>query len=97
MRIKIKFFGFLAQRISRQIKMNVEEEAKLGEVIAEVFSKYGLGSFNPDSPTAKAKVTPGLLRVFLNGKESSFDHELKEDDEILILPPLVGGGLCSQP
>lgn len=77
--------------------MNVEEEAKLGEVIAQVFNKYGLGHFDPDSPSAQAKVTPGLLRVFLNGKESSFNRKLKEDDEILILPPLVGGGLCSRP
>ena len=77
--------------------MNVEEEAKLGEVVAQVFSKYGLGRFDPDSPSARAKMTPGSLRVFLNGKESSFDRKLKEDDEILILPPLVGGSLCSQP
>jgi len=93
MRIKIKFLGFLAQKIGERIEMNIGEEAKLGDVVAEVFRKYGLGHFEPNSPSAKTRATPGFLRVFLNGKDRPFDQKLEEGDEILILPPLVGGKL----
>ena len=91
MRIKIKFLGFLAQKIGERIEMNIGDDAELGTVVADIFKKYGLGHFEPNSPAAKARATPGFLRVFLNGKDTPFDQKLKEGDEIIILPPLVGG------
>ncbi len=91
MRIKIRFFGFLGVRIGKEVEMNLENELKLGDAIAKIFREYGLGDFDPKSHSAKARVTPGFLRVFLNGKEESFDSKLKNGDEILIFPPLVGG------
>ena len=91
MKVKIRFFGFLAVKVGKQVLMNTKEGTELGKMIARVFKEYDLGRFDPKSSSAKARVTPGFLRIFLNGKEESFDHRLKEGDEIMIFPPLVGG------
>ena len=91
MKIKIRFFGFLVSKIGKQIQISVQEKTTLGEVVAEIFRKYNLGHLDPKSPSARTRVTPGFLRVFLNGKETQFDCELKEGDEIQVFPPLVGG------
>jgi len=91
MKVKIRFFGFLAVKVGKQVLMNTKEGTELGKMVVKVFKEYGLGRFDPESPSAKARVTPGFLRVFLNGKEESFDYQLKEGDEIMIFPPLVGG------
>lgn len=83
-KVRVKYFSLL-----RDYTGKVEEEIELGEkpklrdLLDKVSEKY------PDLKLLSDDGIPAIPLV--NGKYVSFDYELKEGDEIALMPPASGG------
>jgi len=89
MKVKIRFLGYLALKIGTELFLEVEEKITLGEVAARVLEEHDLSQ--AELRAESLRVSPGHLRILLNGREQSFNTLLQEGDEVVFLPPLVGG------
>ncbi len=89
MKVKLRFFGALAQAHGRDVELNLKPNISWGEAVEYVFERYKLGKIKCGRGTPVR--SPGYLLIFLNGKEQAPETELSEGDEISILHPLVGG------
>jgi len=89
LKVKIKFLGYLALKIGTELFLDVEEKTTLGEIVAHILQEHDLSQ--AELRAESLRVSPGHLRVLLNGREQSFNTILQEGDEVVFLPPLVGG------
>ena len=89
MKVKIRFLGYLTLKIGTELFLDVEEKTTLGEVTARVLQEHGLSQ--AELHAESLRIGPGRLRILLNGREQSFNTILQEGDEVVFLPPLVGG------
>ncbi|BEP18019.1 hypothetical protein PYJP_13710 [Pyrofollis japonicus] len=88
--VHVKLVALLREAVGGKDKVDIEiknTSTKLRDVIDELFVKY---------PRLKNLVEElgkrGLDVLFvLNGKETNLDAEVRDGDEIVILPPASGG------
>ncbi len=83
-KVKVKYFSLL-----RDYTGKVEEEIELGDnpklrdLLDKVSEKY---------PELKLLSDDGIPAIpLVNGKYVNLDHELKEGDEVALMPPASGG------
>ncbi len=86
MQIRVRFVGFLARKIGREIVVNLEEEATFANAVKKISEIYGFGPIDINKGN-----DPDYLIVLLNGRSQKPDVKLKEGDEIVFLPPIAGG------
>jgi molybdopterin synthase sulfur carrier subunit len=93
--VKVQTILYLSKIVgAREIEITVPIKSTLQEILENMVETYGdkLAShlFRPKSTT----LLP-YLRLMVNGRDIAFldglDTELKEGDEVLILPPVSGG------
>lgn len=89
MRVSVKLLGYLALKIGAELALDIEAGSTLGGLISSVFREYGLGSVPQTG--GSSSVSPGYLRILLNGRAHGLDAKLSDDDVVTIMPPLVGG------
>ena len=88
-RIRVKLVSLLREAVggASELILEVDEGAKLSDVLKHLFEKYPrLGKLVEDLSRR------GLDVLFvLNGKETNLGAEIKDGDELVILPPASGG------
>jgi len=88
-RIRVKLVSLLREAVggASELILEIEEGAKLGDALKRLFEKYpSLGKLVEELSKR------GLDVLFvLNGKETSLSAEIKDGDELVILPPASGG------
>jgi len=93
--VKVQTILYLSKIVgAREIEISVPNKSTLQEILEKMVDTYGdkLAShlFQPKSTT----LLP-YLRLMVNGRDIAFldgmSTELKEGDEILIMPPVSGG------
>ena len=89
MKIKVLYFGNFRQLTgSKQDVCNIGESSNLGDLVSSLINSYGYEFRN------EIDKTPGL-RILINGRENmlmgGMEAPLRENDTIVILPPVVGG------
>ncbi len=88
-RIRVKLVSLLREAVggASELILEIDEGVKLSDVLKHLFEKYpGLGKLVEDLSRR------GLDVLFvLNGKETSLSAEVKDGDELVILPPASGG------
>ena len=93
--VKVQTILYLSKIVgAREIEISVPKGCTLQQILETMVDSYGdeLAShlFQPKSTT----ILP-YLRLMINGRDIAFldgmSTELKEGDEVLILPPVSGG------
>ncbi len=88
-RVRVKLVSLLRDAVdgAHEIMLEVRNGSSLGDAIRQLFSQYPrLGKLVEELSKR------GLDVLFvLNGKETSLNAEIKDGDEIVILPPASGG------
>lgn len=88
-RIRVKLVSLLRDAVNgvNEIMLEVRNGSKLGDAIEQLFTQYPrLGKLVEDLSKR------GLDVLFvLNGKETSLNAEIRDGDEVVILPPASGG------
>lgn len=81
MRVKVKFFAILRERVgTSEITKEVSEGTTVGELWATLKREYAsLGS-------VEMRLLYAVNQNYVNG-----DHILKDHDEIVFVPPVSGG------
>lgn len=94
-KVKVQTILYLSKIVGgREIELSVPEGCTLQEILEKMVENYGdeLAShlFQPKSTTPLP-----YLRLMINGRDIAFlngtSTQLKEGDEILIMPPVSGG------
>ena len=93
MKVKVRFFAYLAEKVGRKDKFEIEiEEGSKVTGLVETLSKDLKVKENllDENGQLKPEVT-----ILINGREIKFlsgmDTPLEPGDEISIFPPVVGG------
>ncbi|MGQ4833709.1 MAG: MoaD/ThiS family protein [Candidatus Asgardarchaeia archaeon] len=83
MRVKIRFYTELARLFDKEISVEIEKEKTVKEVLEEILK------------TKKLKFSDIYRDYFIlvNGKVSKPEVKVKNDDEIHVLP-MIMGGIC---
>jgi len=88
-RIRVKLVSLLREAVGgvSELILEIDEGAKLSDVLKHMFEKYPrLGKLVEELSRR------GLDVLFvLNGKETNLSAEIKDGDELVILPPASGG------
>jgi len=84
--VKVRFVGFLARKIGREISVELDEGTTFAEAVRRISREYGFGPIDLEKGS-----DPDYLIVLLNGRSHQPDVKLKEGDEIAFLPPIAGG------
>lgn len=81
MKVKVKFFAILKERVG---VAEITKELKEGSTVADLW-KF----LQADHPKL---AVPGIRLLYaVNQNYVSPDHELKESDEVVFIPPVSGG------
>jgi len=88
-KVKIRFLGYLALKIGTELFLEVEEKTTLRDVAVRVLQEHDLSQ--AELHAESLRISPGYLRILLNGREQNFNTIIQEGDEVVFLPPLVGG------
>ena len=81
MKIKVKFFAMLRERVgSGEITKEIREGSTVGELWADLKQEY-------------PKLAPVEMRLLyaVNQNYVNADYVLKEQDEVVFVPPVSGG------
>ena len=89
MNVEVLFFGQLREITgTRQEVIPVEERTRLTNLVKQLSEKYG-EAFCQEIASIKE------LRILINGREYSqldgMDTELKDNNTVAFLPPIMGG------
>lgn len=85
--VTVRLVGHLARKLGREVETELPEGATFGAAVQEIFRRFSLGDLDLNSGSS----THGFLTILLNGRKQSFDVNVKEGDQIALLPPLAGG------
>lgn len=81
MRIALKLFAFFRQMFgSSQITYEIADGATVSDLLEEIYEKY--------PPLEKSR---GHVVVMINKKAVPLTEQIKDGDEVAILPPVSGG------
>jgi molybdopterin synthase sulfur carrier subunit len=88
--VHVKLVALLREAVGEKDRVDIEiknTSTKLRDVINKLFAKY------PRLRTLVEELGKRGLDVLfvLNGKETNLDAEVRDGDEIVILPPASGG------
>ena len=83
MRLRVLFFGVLRDRFSAEERL----EQFPGRTVADLLGYYR--AVAPELGTLW-----GTLAVAVNQQYAAGNMELKQDDEVALLPPVSGGAPC---
>ena len=92
MDIKVRVFGDLKSVLGKGLTLNVKEGATVRSLIHRLADKTDL---KPEGLIGKYRKDGGDLAILLNGRNirllGGLDTGLKDDDEVIFLPPAPGG------
>jgi len=81
MKVRVKFFAILRERVGAG---EITKEIENGSTVAELWK-----ALQQDYPKLNV---PGIRLLYaVNQDYVSLDHALKEQDEIVFIPPVSGG------
>lgn len=86
MQIRIRFVGFWARKIGRELAVELDDGTTLAAAVMQISKKYGFGVINLDHGDDQ-----GVLVILLNGRSQKPSAKLEEGDEIAFLPTMAGG------
>jgi len=86
LQVRVKFVGFLARKIGREISVELRDGTTFAEAVKQISEKYGFGPVDLERGS-----DPDYLIVLLNGRSHQPDVKLKEGDEMAFFPPIEGG------
>lgn len=78
MRVRVKTYGFIAQVLSKEFTLELNEGSTLGDLLGRL--SKGMRGFD---------LTQELILV--NGKAAKLDEPLRDGAEVSILPAVIGG------
>lgn len=89
MKISVLFFAQLRELAGiRQTEVTLAEGSRLGDLIQQLSRQYG-------SAFKREMANLAGLRILVNGQENEVlegpETQLKEGDNIVLLPPVAGG------
>lgn len=95
MKIKIKTLANLWEAVGRrrEILLELEEKSKVMDIVRKLIEMFG-------DPVKKILLDDkgklnSMVSVMVNGRELNYEEmhqvELKDGDEVLFMPPVVGG------
>lgn len=79
MKVTIRYFAVLRDRRGLDTDVIETEARTVGELAASLIETHSLG------------LPPALIRTAVNGSFVPEDTPLKEDDMIVLIPPVAGG------
>jgi|YelNatPaOPRAMG01_1025707.scaffolds.fasta_scaffold00131_69 molybdopterin converting factor small subunit len=78
LKVKVKTYGFIAQKLGSRLELELEEGATVKDLISKLSEK--IKGFDLTQEV-----------VLVNGKAARQDHILNHGDEVTIMPAIVGG------
>lgn len=83
-KVKVKYFSLLRDYTGRvEEEIELEDKPRLKDLLDKIAEKY------PDLKLLSDDSVPAIALV--NGKYVDGNHELKDGDEIALMPPASGG------
>lgn len=81
MKVRVKFFAILRERAgTNAAAVEIEEGSTVADLWRELQSQY------------PKLAVPGIRLLYaVNQNYVGLDHELKQDDEVVFIPPVSGG------
>ena len=81
MRVKVKFFAVLRERVGKpELTVEIEEGITVGALWESLREEH------PRLPLSNMKLLYAVNRQYVGG-----DHVLKDQDEVVFVPPVSGG------
>lgn len=78
MKIEVKYYAWLREKVGEKEMLEVEEEATVGKILKEIVEKH-------------ANLSEEDFLIAVNGRIVDWNTCLKEGDIISVFPPAGGG------